>query len=1255
MTLYRNTAESGLANGTVVSTANSGGTAGDAFTAVGSGGGITYSSLAALRGSLGFVQGTATTSSYLAWENTTGATNASGTAFRFYFYCPALPTPNDQGLVNLRTVSGGTSAFHLLLQAGTGQITVQSDTLGTPLGTTTGSGISAGQWYRLEAAWTTASSTSQLKVRVYVRHSMTVVATLDLSGTNIFGTTSTLGGVRFGRSFAAATGWSYYFDEAAFRTGGAVGELIGPAEEIPPLTESWTGTNGNPWPDRWSGTAGTTTIQANRGRMVTPAAVYGTAKRELATMPDVHDTDVTATFYPTSSTTQWAFIQAAAKGVGGADWTPATGYMLWLETPGSGVRPFVVRYDAGGAETEVAGSSSAAVLPGVTWSSTGIKARLQVVGTTVRFKVWQVGSAEPGTWTATATDAAGAALTGKVSLLATCDADSVATTVEWDDLSVLAPGVYLREDLGTGAFLTGAARTSLATPTLAGPIAAGDLLVAAWAVDKSAGTFTVPSGWTAAVNTAGASVSELVVWRLATGTGDPTSVTATWSSGRDGAAAFITRWSGVNTADPLGPTANPAYSDTSRTSTVLDPAAADALRSLPVFIGVLDSIESTTSNAGFRPAATGWSWRHTAGALNDLGAPAVALTIRDAHLAAGEDLGSTTFTWTQLENAHGAMLLLNAAPLSDAPAPDLTAPTVPTGVTATATSPTTVELTWTASTDAVGVASYRVRRDGVDVTGATALTGTFFEDTGRTGSTTYSYTVSAVDAAGNRSAESSAATATTPAPADVTPPSVPSGVTATAVGPHAISVAWSASTDAVGVTSYRVRRNGVDLANAGALTGLTFTDTTAQAATTYGYTVSARDAVGNRSAESSVATATTPAAFSRPKAADPGVWSAFARNSSYAPSLALPVMKMQAVKRHLGVSKAILTTPFSEEALASLLPPAGLLLFRNGVQEFSGRVSGLEVSLGELDGDVIKVQAVGDEQDLADRLVFPDPLRAPDDQTVNDYWTYTGIASSAMHQLISDQAGPTCRVDRQVPGLVLGTNPGVGISRTWTGLFGSVLDQLVQMSVASGANLGLRMTSTAGTLVADIVAPRDLGTSVRFSTDLSNLSTVDYRLSAPEVTHAVAAGQGDLHLRLRRMAVSVDPTVLSWGRQVWRYVDRRDTADTAELLKAAGDAVIGGGAGVSLAVTLLDSEAATYARDWQLGDRVTVHISRPGSSSVATVTDVIREIAFTVDDDGAETIRPAIGDYDAAAAIPTPTQEQLAEVGRALAGLITRK
>ncbi|QMU80431.1 glycoside hydrolase [Streptacidiphilus sp. PB12-B1b] len=90
---------------------------------------------------------------------------------------------------------------------------------------------------------------------------------------------------------------------------------------------------------------------------------------------------------------------------------------------------------------------------------------------------------------------------------------------------------------------------------------------------------------------------------------------------------------------------------------------------------------------------------------------------------------------------------------------DTTPPSVPTGLTVTGTTGSSVSLSWTASTDNVGVTGYDVYRGGTRVATVTSDTG--YTDTGLTAGTAYSYTVDARDAAGNVSAASAAVTATT--------------------------------------------------------------------------------------------------------------------------------------------------------------------------------------------------------------------------------------------------------------------------------------------------------------------------------------------------------------------------------------------------------------------------------------------------------------------------------------------------------------
>ena len=190
-----------------------------------------------------------------------------------------------------------------------------------------------------------------------------------------------------------------------------------------------------------------------------------------------------------------------------------------------------------------------------------------------------------------------------------------------------------------------------------------------------------------------------------------------------------------------------------------------------------------------------------------------------------------------------ALIVSMALPLA-AHAADTQAPSVPTGLTATTISATQINLTWTKATDNVGVKGYQVFLNNV-VVGTT--TSTSFQHTGLAAGTTYNYRVNAFDAAGNYSGWTPTAVAakTTQAAADTTPPSVPTGLTGTAVSSTQINLTWNASTDNVGVKGYYVYLNDVALA---VTTTLSYTHTGLIAGTTYNYRVSAYDAVPNHSA-----------------------------------------------------------------------------------------------------------------------------------------------------------------------------------------------------------------------------------------------------------------------------------------------------------------------------------------------------------------------------------------------------------------------
>jgi len=156
-----------------------------------------------------------------------------------------------------------------------------------------------------------------------------------------------------------------------------------------------------------------------------------------------------------------------------------------------------------------------------------------------------------------------------------------------------------------------------------------------------------------------------------------------------------------------------------------------------------------------------------------------------------------------------------------------------------------------------GVKNYDVSIDnGATVYTVVTAPTTAVTITGRTPSTVHQCRVRARDNAGNVSAWSTAVAVTTAASGgDTTAPTVPTGLGSSGITQTGATVAWTASTDAVGVTKYQVEVNGVTLGDEStslsrALTGLT-------AATLQSVRVRAGDAAGNFSAWTTAHTFTT--------------------------------------------------------------------------------------------------------------------------------------------------------------------------------------------------------------------------------------------------------------------------------------------------------------------------------------------------------------------------------------------------------------
>jgi len=215
----------------------------------------------------------------------------------------------------------------------------------------------------------------------------------------------------------------------------------------------------------------------------------------------------------------------------------------------------------------------------------------------------------------------------------------------------------------------------------------------------------------------------------------------------------------------------------------------------------------------------------------------------DAPLAAGrtftDPLSGVSIT-TQSVSSAGATVLVTFAGGGDTQPP-----TTPGNLVATPSGSTSIALSWSASTDNVGVSGYRVSRNGSQVA---TVSGTTWTDSGLAVGTSYTYSVVAYDAAGNVSPAASAVGTTGP---DTQAPSTPGNLVGTPMSSTTAALSWTASTDNVGVAGYRVSRDGTLVAT---VTATSWTESGLSPGASYKYSVLAFDAAGNASAEATTVT-----------------------------------------------------------------------------------------------------------------------------------------------------------------------------------------------------------------------------------------------------------------------------------------------------------------------------------------------------------------------------------------------------------------
>jgi acid phosphatase type 7 len=286
----------------------------------------------------------------------------------------------------------------------------------------------------------------------------------------------------------------------------------------------------------------------------------------------------------------------------------------------------------------------------------------------------------------------------------------------------------------------------------------------------------------------------------------------------------------------------------------IDVAAAPPVNQTPPTIsGRPEDGQTLTASAGTwsgsLPIAYAYQWKRCTADGTSCGD--LAGETAPTHAVTAADVGATLRVAVTASNAVGSSSAASAPTgvvSGSSPSLDTAPPSAPAGLDATA-APTSLTLSWAASSDNVGVSGYSLY---LGATKVATIAETRYTFSGLTCGTSYTLGVAADDVAGNQSSISTLTVATT-ACADTTAPGAPLGLSIRAADQTSLTLSWAASSDNVGVTGYRVYLGTSSVATT---TSTSFTFTGLACGSSYTLGVEAYDAVGNTSPRTTLTTAT---------------------------------------------------------------------------------------------------------------------------------------------------------------------------------------------------------------------------------------------------------------------------------------------------------------------------------------------------------------------------------------------------------------
>lgn len=320
-------------------------------------------------------------------------------------------------------------------------------------------------------------------------------------------------------------------------------------------------------------------------------------------------------------------------------------------------------------------------------------------------------------------------------------------------------------------------------------------------------------------------------------------------------------------------------------------------------------------------------------------------------------------------------------------------------------------------------------------------------------------------------------------------------------------------------------------------------------------------------------------------------------------------------------------------AVADLVRPGfGMQLVVDGVQVISGPVRSRKVERQQGERSVT-IGGFSDDVWLNRRIAQMQPGTAAPPYSAQEFDVRTGVCSTVLRQYANVNLGPGAIAPRQLPGLVISSDPLVGSSVDGRARLQPLIELLRELAL-SGGDLGFRVVQVGTGLEFQTYLPRDLSQSVKFSEQLGNLGDYSFEASAPEATYVYVGGDGEGTARTFSEGADGDAQS-EWGR-IETFRDRRDTTDTDEMQQSITEELAEKAGPVSLTIAPFDTPQQRYGIDYGLGDRVTVTIEGE------PIVEQIRGVSLSYDANGPLTVTSQIG---------TPGQQDVFRLFKAIRDL----